>query len=152
MGHREINQMFQGYRAMYVGVKISKPGSLDFSVGTLYTLQLTAFLFFFSSHSISPFFHIFLVLFLFFFFIFPLLWFSVRKVRSLFSLFILPFFTISFFLFPGFNFFSIWAMCKSLFLVSRYLSIFSFMYLFEFFNLLHCDLKVFSIKLLLLCL
>ena len=66
MGHREINQMFQGYRAVYVGVKISKPGSLDFSVGTLYTLQLTAFLSFFFSHSISSFFQIFLVLFYFF--------------------------------------------------------------------------------------
>lgn len=144
--------MFQGYRAMCVGVKISKPGSLDFSVGTLYTLQLTAFFFFFLLIPFPLSFTFFWYCFYFFFLIFPFLWFSVRKVRSLFSLFILPFFTISFFLFPGFNFFSIWAMCKSLFLVSRYLSIFSFIYLFEFFNLLHCDLKVFSIKLLLLCL
>ena len=31
MGHGEINKMFQDYRAVYVGGKISKPGSLDFS-------------------------------------------------------------------------------------------------------------------------
>lgn len=127
MGHREINQMFQGYRAVYAGVKISKPGSLDFSVGTLYTLELTAFLsfffFFFSFHFFS-FFQIFLVLFYFFYFSLVVIFCSkcVKFILTFHS----PIFFTHLFLFSGFNFLSIQAVCKSFFLVSRYLSIFSF--------------------------